>query len=73
MGIKSTRTLSRSLAIREIADTRAQLRNDPTNALTNEELGELLEDLRDQLAKQNRSTNFDNFLVVDDGEEFSEY
>ncbi len=65
MGIKSTRTISRSTCVRMIREEMA--RQAVIGALTNYELADILENLRDQ-----NGPNFDNYIVVDDGEDIDE-
>jgi len=66
MGIKSTTELKRSDALEMYRELHSKLYGANGAHLTNHELGNLLEEMKDLLAERENSTNFDNFIVIDD-------
>jgi hypothetical protein len=72
MGIKSTVTMKRSDALEMYRELHAKLYGPNGAHLTNYELSNVLEDMKDTLADRENSTNFDNFRVVDDDEYIDE-
>lgn len=67
MGIKSTTTLSRKDAEELYASLREKLYGIPRRRLTNEELGDALDNLREEECKREGMVCFDNYLVRDNG------
>ena len=66
MGIKSTTDIKRSDALEMYRELHSKLYGPNGAHLTNHELGNLLEEMKDLLAERENSTNFDNFHVTDD-------
>lgn len=68
MGIKSTVTLKRSDALEMYRELHSKLYGARGDGFSNYELANMLENMKDQLADRDNTTNFDNFRVVDDDE-----